>query len=205
MEVSVGIEKHNSTGTACKGTKPFGGCAVRIANAAVGYAKFFSRLHDTVIRVFDVDSASQRSGDPRFETIVAYTIGFCLIRQSSADPIAMPRRTRIGLANAHNSVRYFNRPVDRSVTNLAVQFRLGILPKRRSRPGSRDIVDLRADGTCLAEYPKSLRHSRSPLGDSCLVRRHIQDFACKRSILRIVLRAPQKKPRNLKRRRLKAS
>ena len=45
------------------------------------------------------DSASQldqRSGDPRFETIVACTIGFCLIRQSSAGPIAIPRRTRIG-------------------------------------------------------------------------------------------------------------
>jgi hypothetical protein len=69
-----------------------------------------------------------RSGEPHFKIIVACTIGFCLIRQSSADPIAVPRRTRIGSVNAHNSVRYFNRPVDRSVTNLAIQFRLGILP-----------------------------------------------------------------------------
>jgi len=162
MEVSVGIEKHNSTGAACKGTKPFGGCGVRIANASVGYAKVFSRSHDAVIRVFNVDSASQRSSDPHFDTIVACTIGFCLIRQSSAGPIAIPRRTRIGSVNAHNSVRYFNRRVDRSITNLAIQFRLGILPKRRSRPGSPDTVDLRTDGTCLAEYSKSLRHSRSP-------------------------------------------
>ena len=28
-------------------------CGIRIANAAVGYAKFFSRSHDAVIRVFD--------------------------------------------------------------------------------------------------------------------------------------------------------
>src|SRR5437762_12940618 len=72
-----------------------------------------------------------------FETIVACTIefyrilsaiGFCLIRQSSAGPIAIPRRTKIGSVNAHNSVRYFNRPVDRSLTNLAIQFRLGIYP-----------------------------------------------------------------------------
>ena len=84
------------------------------------------------------------------ETIVACTIGFCLIRQSSADQIAISRRTRIASVNAHNSVRYLNRPVDWSVTNLAVQFRLGILPKRRSRPGSPDSVDLRADGTCLS-------------------------------------------------------
>jgi len=95
-----------------------------------------------------------------FETIVACTIGFCLIRQSSAGPIAIPRRARIGSVDAHNSVRYFNRPVDRSVTNLAIQFRLGILPKRRSRPGSRDIVDLRADGTCLVEWFKGIESER---------------------------------------------
>jgi hypothetical protein len=109
------------------------------------------------------DSASQqdhRSGDPHFETIVACTIGFCLIRQSSADPIAILRRTRIGWVNAHNSVRYINRPVDWSVTNLAVQFRLGVLPKRRSRPDSRDIVDLRADGTRLVESFKKIRSER---------------------------------------------
>ena len=32
----------------------FGGYGIRIANAAVGYARFFSRSHDAVIRVFDV-------------------------------------------------------------------------------------------------------------------------------------------------------
>jgi hypothetical protein len=150
MEVSVGMTNHNSTGAPCKGTKPFGGSDARIANDSVGYAKFFSRSHDAVIQVFDVDSASQRSGDPHFETIVVCTIGFCLIRQSSVGPIAITGWTRIGSVNAHNSVCYFNHCVDRSVTNLAIQFRLGILPKRRSRPGSRDIVDLRADGTCLS-------------------------------------------------------
>src|SRR6266487_3755189 len=87
-------------------------------------------------------------------------IGFCLIRQSSAGPIAIPRRTRIGSLNAHNSVYYFNNSVDRSVTNLAVQFWLGILPKRRPRSGSRDIVDLCADGTCLSERFKEIGSER---------------------------------------------
>ena len=85
----------------------------------------------------------------RFETSVASTIRFCLIRQSSAGPIAIPRRTRIGSVNAHNSVRYFNRPVDRSLTNLAIQFRLGILPKRRTRLDSSNIIDSGARGTDL--------------------------------------------------------
>ena len=92
---------------------------------------------------------------------MAYTIGFCLIRQSSADPIAIPRRTRIGSINAHNSVRYFDRPVDWSLANLAVQFRLGILPKRCSGPDSRDIIDLRADETYLAEWFRKIRTYRS--------------------------------------------
>ena len=125
MEISVGIDKYNPTGAARKGTKQ---------------ALF---LNDSA------SQADQRSGDPRFEAMVACTIGFCLIKQSSAGPIAIPRPTRIGSVDAHNSVHYFNRPVDRSVTNLAIQFRLGILPKRRTRPGSRDIIDLRADGTRL--------------------------------------------------------
>ena len=30
-----------------------GGYGIRVANAAVGYAKFFSRSHDALIRVFD--------------------------------------------------------------------------------------------------------------------------------------------------------
>jgi hypothetical protein len=139
MEVSVGIQKHNSTGAACKGTK----------HGLFLYDPAFAIL----IPQPPNDSGSQpdqRSGDPHFDTIVACTIGFCLIRQSSAGPIAIPGQTRIGSVNAHNSVCYFNHCVDRSVTNLAVQFRLGILPKRRSRPGSPDIVDLRADGTCLS-------------------------------------------------------
>jgi hypothetical protein len=120
-------------------------------------------------------------------------IGFCLIRQSSAGPIAIPRQTKIGSVNAHNSVHYFNRPVDRSVTNLAIQFRLGILPKRRSRPGSRDIVDFCADGTCLSRMFKEIESERHltvlaggrifevasslvvSFGDSCL-RRHIWDW-----------------------------
>jgi hypothetical protein len=29
------------------------GCGIRITNAAIGYAKFFSRSHDAVIRVYD--------------------------------------------------------------------------------------------------------------------------------------------------------
>ena len=87
-------------------------------------------------------------------------LGLCPIRQSSVVPIAIPRRTRIGSFYAHNSVDYFNRPVNRSVTNLAVQFRLGILPKRRSRSGSRDIVDLCADGTCLSERFKEIGSER---------------------------------------------
>jgi hypothetical protein len=91
------------------------------------------------------------------EGIVACPVGLCLTRQSSVVPIAIPRRTRIGSVNAHNSVRYLNRPVDWSVANLALQFWLGILPKRRSRPDSRDIVDLGADGTCLVEWFKEIR------------------------------------------------
>src|SRR5437773_1641768 len=108
--------------------------------------------------------------------------GFCLIRQSSAAPIAIPRRTRIASVNAHNSVRYLNRPVDWSVTNLAVQFRLGILPKRRSRPGSRDIVNLRADGTCLVEWFKKIGSERhlTLLG----LRAHIRSLFVTRGFLR---------------------
>ena len=29
------------------------GCDIRVANAAVGYAKFFSHSHDAVVRVFE--------------------------------------------------------------------------------------------------------------------------------------------------------
>ena len=81
MEISVGIDKHNSTGAARKGTKQ---------------ALF---LNDSA------SQADQRSGDPRFETMVACTIGFCLIKQSSAGPIAIPRPTRIGSVDAHNMNR----------------------------------------------------------------------------------------------------
>ena len=104
-----------------------------------------------------VSQLDQRKDDPRSEGIVVCPVGVCLTRQSSAGPIAIPRRTRIGSANAHNSVRYLNPPADWSVTNLAVQFRVGILPKRRTRPGSRDIVDFRADGTCLGEWFKEIK------------------------------------------------
>jgi hypothetical protein len=102
--------------------------------------------------------------------IIAWIIEFCLIRQSSVVPIAIPRRTRIGSVNAHDSVHYFNRPVDRSITNLAVQFRLGILPKWRPGLATFDIVDLRADGTRLSERFKEIGsenpfHRANPAAD----------------------------------------
>jgi hypothetical protein len=44
--------------------------------------------------------------------------------------VVTPPRRRIGSADAHNSNHYFDSPSARSVANLAVQWRLGLLPKR---------------------------------------------------------------------------
>ncbi len=62
---------------------------------------------------------------------------------------AIPQRARIGSARAHNSNNYSDYSVTRRSADLAVQRRLGLLPKRRIRTCSVDCSDPLANGTAL--------------------------------------------------------
>ncbi len=71
------------------------------------------------------------------------------IKCAAKKKIAIPRRARIASAHAHNSDNYSDYSVTRRSAELAVQLRVGLLPKRRIRACSVDRADPLVDGTDL--------------------------------------------------------